>query len=360
MTRAINIAQSGGNNFTMRNRIINGDMRIDQRNAGASSTPPTGGTTASYTLDRWTVNTNISSAVSIQQNAGSVTPPFGFSNYLGATSLAATSVGASNYSLLEQRIEGFNFSDLAWGTASAQPVTISFWVRSSLTGTFSGSLQTSATRFYGYTYTINTANTWEQKTVTIIGDTVGATASGNTTSVYIRWSLAAGSSVVGSAGSWGGSTLLGVTGQTNFLATNGATFYITGVQLEAGTTATPFENRPYGMELALCQRYYYRLSGGGNTRHAIGGNGSLSQGFPTVFTKVTMRTQPSFSYSALSDFNIECITVGGSATPTSLSFNAGNLDTITIICQSSGSTTNTGIQLNGTGTNAWTAYSAEL
>ena len=264
--------------FGFKNRIINGAMMIDQRNAGASVTPATGGSTSSYTLDRWMLNTNISSAASIQQNAGSVTPPAGFANYLGVTSLAATSVGASSYSLLEHRVEGFNFADMAWGTASANPITISFWVRSSLTGTFGGCLQTSATRFYAYTFTINAANTWEQKTITIAGDTSGTPATGNTTALYVRWSIACGSTYRQATGSWSGTAALGATGQTDVLATNGATFYITGVQLEKGSTATSFDYRPYGTELALCQRYFQNIVAGYNGSAVSGtANGTMGQ-----------------------------------------------------------------------------------
>ena len=249
-----NLATYASTGIGFRNRIINGDMRIDQRNAGVSVTP-TGG---SYTLDRWRSEASAASKYSVQQNAGSVTPPTGFSNYLGVTSLSAYSVGATDEFLQRQNIEGFNFADLGWGTASAQAVTLSFWVRSSLTGTFGGSLQNSATsRNYPFSYTITAANTWEYKTVTIAGDTsgtwVGAT---NGVGVRVNFGLGVGTTLSAAAGAWTSSYASSATGSTSVVGTNGATFYITGVQLEAGTVASPFERRDYGRELMMCQRYY--------------------------------------------------------------------------------------------------------
>lgn len=261
---------SGGNTATInsmtptadslqgfRNRIINGDMRIDQRNAGASVTPSTVGS-HQYLLDRWFVLNTPGSKYSVQQNAGSVTPPTGFSNYLGCTSVSAYSIGSSEYQFVGQKIEGFNFADLMWGTANAKTVTLSFWVRSSLTGTFGGFLRNNANnRFYPFSYTINAANTWEYETITIAGDTTGTwVGATNGTGLDLNFSIATGSNFTGTAGAWTASAILAPTGQVSVVGTNGATWYITGVQLEVGSVATPFERRPYGTELQLCQRYY--------------------------------------------------------------------------------------------------------
>jgi hypothetical protein len=257
MSNAVSIAQSGANNVTMRNRLINGAMVIDQRNAGASITP----TTSTYSVDRWNATCTQSSKFSVQQNAGSVTPPAGFTKYLGATSLSAYSVSATDYFSLTQRIEGFNFADMAWGTASAATVTLSFWVRSSLTGTFGGALYNSAgNRSYPFSYTVSAANTWEQKSVTIAGDTTGTWLTDNGIGVYVSLGMGVGSTYSGTAGAWAGSFYTSATGATSVVGTNGATFYITGVQLEKGSAATPFEQRLYGTELSLCQRYYYRIT----------------------------------------------------------------------------------------------------
>jgi hypothetical protein len=256
---------NGGPIAGSRNRIINGDMRIDQRNAGASVTPANG----AYTLDRWQAIVSVTSKFSVQQNAGAVTPPAGFTNYLGATSLSAYSVGATETFALAQLIEGLNVSDLAWGTANAQPVTISFWVRSSLTGTFGGALRNSAVdRSYPFSYTISAANTWEQKTITVAGDTSGTWLTTSGVGVQVIFGLGSGSTRSGTAGAWAATNYTNATGATSVVGTNGATFYITGVQLEPGTVATPFERRSYGQELSLCQRYY--INGGTITQYAPG------------------------------------------------------------------------------------------
>ena len=244
----------------MVNRIINGDCRIDQRNAGASVTVVSTGS-VTYSVDRWFGYGTQASKFTVQQNAGSVTPPDGFTNYIGATSSASTSLGASDQFLLGQYIEGFNCADLGWGASGASTVTLSFWVRSSLTGTFGGTLNNDAyNRSYPFTYTISAANTWEQKSITITGDTTGTWLKTNGTGIRVIFGLGVGSTLSGTAGSWSGSTFVSATGATSVVGTSGATFYITGVQLEKGSTATSFDYRPYGTELALCQRYYEILN----------------------------------------------------------------------------------------------------
>jgi hypothetical protein len=243
---------SAVNSMGFRNRILNGDCRIDQRNAGASVTPT--GTT--YTLDRWALYPTQASKLSVQQ---STTAPAGFTNSALITSLSAYSVGAGDFFAFGQRVEGFNVADLGWGTASAQTVTLSFWVRSSLTGTFGGSLVNSAaTRSYPFTYTVNSANTYEQKTVTIAGDTSGTWVTNNGIGIALYFGLGVGSTYSGTAGAWSGNYYFAATGATSVVGTNGATFYITGVQLEAGSVASPFERRDYGRELMMCQRYYFK------------------------------------------------------------------------------------------------------
>jgi len=252
MTTSDGVSSSGLYGF--KNRIINGAMAIDQRNAGASVTPADN----TYTLDRYITAVSQSSKFSVQQNAGSVTPPAGFNNYLGVTSLSAYSVLAGDYFAIQQRIEGFNTLDFGWGAAGASTVTLSFWVRSSLTGTFGGCLANSAfSRSYPFSYTISSANTWEQKTITVAGDTSGTWLKTNGIGIRVNFALGYGATYGnGTAGAWVGSDLESVTGATSVVGTNGATFYITGVQLEKGSVATSFDYRPYGTELALCQRYY--------------------------------------------------------------------------------------------------------
>jgi len=255
MTQAVALAQqaSTGVSQGFKNRIINGAMVIDQRNAGASITP----TDSQYSLDRWRCALAQSAKYSVQQNAGSVTPPAGFTNYLGVTSLSAYSSGSSDYFGIDQSIEGFNTADLNFGSANAKTITISFWVRSSLTGTFGGSIRNSAlNRSYVFGYSISAANTWEQKSVTIAGDTsgtwIGAT---NGNGIRLWFDLGSGSSFNTAANAWTAGSFLTSSGNTSVVGTNGATWYVTGVQLEVGSTATSFDYRPYTTELQLCQRY---------------------------------------------------------------------------------------------------------
>jgi hypothetical protein len=285
------------NTFGFKNRIINGAMVIDQRNAGASVTPTTG----VYTLDRWLAAAySASSKFSVQQNAGSVTPPVGFTNYLGVTSLSAYSIVAGDFLCLTQSIEGYNIADLGFGTAQAKTICLSFWVRSSLTGTFGGALANSAgDRSYPFSYTISVANTWEQKSVTIAGDTTGTWLTTNGVGINLRIGLGVGSTYSGTAGAWAGSNFFSATGATSVVGTNGATFYLTGVQLEVGSTATSFDYRPYGTELQLCMRYYqtsYQGSavGSATTTNAIGFwyASTSNYGNLVVYLRTTMRSQP--------------------------------------------------------------------
>ena len=244
--------------YVLKNRIINGDFRIDQRNAGASIAT-TVDSAETYTLDRWYYRNLVASKYTIQQNAGSVTPPSGFTNYLGCTSTSAYTVAAGNFFTVGQYIEGFNASDLDFGKSTAKTITLSFWVRSSLTGTFGGVVANGGfSRCYPFSYTISTANTWTQISITIAGDTTGTWLTTTGIGLVVRFSLGAGSDWTATAGAWTSTAVVSATGATSVVGTNGATFYITGVQLEQNTTATPFERRMYGQELALCQRYFYK------------------------------------------------------------------------------------------------------
>jgi hypothetical protein len=280
--------------FGFKNRLINSAMMIDQRNAGASVTI-TGTSVNQYVLDRFYLRASSAtgSKVSVQR---STTAPAGFVNSQLITSLSSYTLGSSEHFGTTQAIEGFNIADLAWGTASASPITISFWVRSSLTGTFGGHITNSdSSNTYVYSYTINAANTWEYKTVTVSGATSGTWLSDNGVGLYLNFSVAAGSSLTRSAGSWG-TFARSVTGQTSLVGTNGATFYITGVQLEKGSTATSFDYRPYGTELQLCQRYFAKLNNDGSGGDVTFGTGIQQQLTASAFTvvyPVTMRAEPS-------------------------------------------------------------------
>jgi hypothetical protein len=282
--------------YGMKNRIINGDMRIDQRNAGASVV----GGNSVYPVDRFNYQvggTTDQLAFTGQQVTDA---PTGFINSVKTTVTTAESAweGAEIFAF-RQFIEGTNVADLAWGTAYAQTVTLSFWVKSSLTGTFGGSLRNSDnTRSYPYSYTISSANTWEQKSVTIVGDTTGTWLTTTGTGIQVNFCLGAGPDRVATAGSWQGLAAIGVTGQVMLGSTVGATFYITGVQLEKGSTATDFDRRPYGIELALCQRYCIKYGGASSYNHVGQGNAYSTSAvqFDVVFP-VAMRTNPSATTS---------------------------------------------------------------
>jgi hypothetical protein len=239
---------------SFKNRIINGAMTIDQRNAGASFNTPSG-LINTYSLDRWRIRGDTTGIMTVQQSS---VAPTGFSNSLSITTQTAdAAIGSTAIYLVQQLIEGYNCSDLNWGTANAKTVTMSFWVRSSLTGTFGGSLVNSAVdRSYAFTYAISVADTWEYKTITIAGDTSGVWQTTTDTGIWINFSMGAGSSRVGTAGAWGANPNFGATGQVAVISTLNATWQITGVQLEVGSTATSFDYRPYGTELQLCQRYF--------------------------------------------------------------------------------------------------------
>jgi hypothetical protein len=288
----------------MKNRIINGAMVISQRNGTSSVTPANG----DYTLDRWQANNGgVTGKFSVQQNAGSVTPPVGFANYLGVTSLSAYSVGTSDGFNILQKIEGFNFYDLAWGTANAKTITISFQVYSSLTGTFGGSIANSAlNRCYAFNYSIPVANTWTSISVTIAGDTTGTwTGATNGTALFVIFGLGAGSGDSIAAGSWGSTFGQQSTGSVSVVGTNGATWYVTGVQLEVGTVATQFEYRQYGTELALCQRYYWKNfpQVSGATLSTGGAFGDTSNMVGVFKFPVTMRAAPTCSQANTSVSN---------------------------------------------------------
>ena len=285
--------------ISFKNRIINGNMVIDQRNAGASTTPTASGL---YNLDRWKTILTQASKFSIQRNAGSVTPPAGFINYAGVTSLSAYSVVASDIFSFAQAVEGLNVADLGWGTANAKTVTISFWVRSSLTGTFSVTLSNaSQARSYPATYTISAANTWEYKTITVAGDTSGTWLTTNGIGVWLFFNLGSGSTFSATANAWGAGEIYAATGATSVVGTNGATFYLTGVQLEVGTQATTFTTAggSYGAELQLCQRYYWKnfpAQSGVNITLGICATNQLRS---TVWYPTIMRSAPTFSMSGL-------------------------------------------------------------
>ena len=277
------------------NRIINGAMVIDQRNAGASVTQ---GTSDTYSLDRFLGYGNITSKFTMQQSS---TAPAGFVNSVVITSSAATVVGSSDQYYFAQKIEGYNTADLGWGTANAKTVTLSFWARASVIGTYSVFLLNDGSAYsYVANYTISVADTFEYKTITIVAPTVGTWLTTNGLGIYLGWDLGSGSTFNQTAGSWQAANKRATSGSTQLVATSGATLYLTGVQLEVGSTSTSFDYRPYGTELQLCYRYCYALYKGDNIYYATAGYYTSTDLRTQIQMPVNMRTTPTISYTGYS------------------------------------------------------------
>ena len=292
-----------------KNRIINGGMVIDQRNSGAAVTINAASNT--YVIDRFFGYGQASDGIYTLQR--SATAPAGFANSVVATvTTIDNALGASQAYFVSQSIEGLNVADLAWGTASAATVTLSFWVRSSVTGTYGGAITNAGTaRSYPFTYTINSANTFEYKTLTIAGDTAGTWGMGTGIGLQIIWGLGVGSTLSGTAGAWAGAQYDSATSVTNLMATNGATWYLTGVQLEKGSVATGFDYRPYGTELALCQRYLPVIYGSASTSFGLG------QAYTTTAANYYFPLQVSTRVPATG------ISTSGTFSPTTAAFGSG-------------------------------------
>jgi hypothetical protein len=266
-------------------------MRIDQRNAGASVAI---NDATVYTLDRWRMAEVTDGAVTVQQVTDA---PTGFVNSLKITTTTADgTLGSTQYSFLKQAIEGFNVSDLGWGTANAKTVTLSFWVRSSLTGTFSGAfVNDGSNRNYIFEYSIASADTWEYKTIVVLGDTSGTWLTNNSAGIRLRFDYGSGSSFRGTANTWQAGNLIGSTGSVSVIDTLNATWFVTGVQVEAGTVATPFERRQFGQELALCQRYFEIV----NPVYLQAAQGAGGANIVSGFYKATKRATPTLSLTLL-------------------------------------------------------------
>ena len=340
--------------YVLKNRIINGDMVISQRGTSAVTIDQTGGT---YTLDRWYGRDDSDGAYSIQQVSDA---PTGFTNSLKITiTTIDSSLSAAQYGFVGQFIEGYNTADLSFGTASAKTLTLSFWVKGSVTGQFGGSITNSAQdRTYPFSYTILAANTWEQKTVTVTGDTTGTWLTTNGAGIGVNFAVGIGSNFLATANTWAGSFKMSATGQTNLYATSAATLQFTGVQLEIGSTATPFERRLYNQELANCQRYYYKnLPAAGSIGVSSGVMYNTALSISYIQFPISMRTAPTGSVSAVSDF--AAIGGGVSPAPTAMTFTTGTLSA-RIDCTLSGVTTGHGMTLQSSSSASFIAFTAEL
>ena len=258
MTKARQLADLGNayddGALSNRNLIINGSMAISQRNGTSVISPAPSGYGSA---DRFATFKSGAGTFSIQQSTDS---PSGFINSIKATVTSASTPSGTNYYLIQHAIEGQNFASLAQGTSDAKTFTLSFYVKSSITGTFSGSFRDSTPSIsYVFEYTINSVNTWERKTITVDGSSSGTFSTGNSAGAYLAFSLGQGTTFGSSTvGSWHSGNYHGSSSETKFIANANATFQITGVQLEVGDTATPFEHgKSYGQELLACQRYYF-------------------------------------------------------------------------------------------------------
>jgi len=274
--------------YSMKNRIINGAMQVAQYSTSSITAGNNGGTSNTYSaIDRWGYLSTQASKFSFQQLSAS--PPTGFYNYLGVTSSSAYTVLAGDIFTFNQVIEANNVADLQWGTANAKTITLSFWVQSSLTGTFGGCLKSYGNNYaYPFQYTISSASTWTFISLTIPGPTAGTWNTGNAGQIYCFWGLGVGSTFTSTAGSWQAGNYVSANSSVNVVSTNNATWNITGVQLEVGAQATSFDYRPYGTELFLCQRYYQL----GQTGAGPMSNTSITGAYISVPFNTAMRTTP--------------------------------------------------------------------
>jgi hypothetical protein len=363
---ATTLSASGASTFTnsapsvigglgFRNRIINGDMRIDQRNEGASVTL---NSSLFYNIDRWAAVTQTNSTGTMQRVADA---PSGFVNSLKYTVSTAQAPSAGNFNQFETKLEGLNVADFAFGTASAKTITLSFWVKSSLTGTFGLAIDNApgSIRNYVSQYTINSANTWELKSIVIPGDTSGTWATSNAAGIRVLFDLGSGSSQEGTANAWSTSNFRRVSGNVTLINNTAATWNLTGVQLEIGNAATEFERRPFGQELILCQRYLHRASyDSGNAFFAVGQTQSSTQVTYVYPFPVTMRATPTVTFSAAGNFFAQA--GGGNATPSAMASSDPTVNTTGIVATVSGATPGyASILIRQTGT-AFVQASAEL
>jgi hypothetical protein len=347
--------------ISFKNRIINSNMAIDQRNAGASVTCDNN---QAYAVDRFYAEDNSDGVFTVQQVADA---PAGFINSLKATiTTADSSLAGTQFAAICQQIEGYNFADFNFGAANAKTFTLSFWVKSSLTGTFGGSFRNSAdNRCFPFTYTISSANTWEQKTITVAGDTTGTWVTNNGIGLKVWFSLGAGATYSGTAGSWQSSLFVSATGAVSVIGTNSATFQVTGVQLEVGTQATTFTTAggSYGAELALCQRYYQQINGNavvGTALYGMMGSGIVFNSTSadiSIPLKVSMRATPTLAQSTT------VIQVGGTLYTTTSVSDAGSTPNVVFARVGNAGSMTVGYGANLSSNNSTSGYfsmSAEL
>jgi len=274
-----------------KNLIINGGMEVSQRGTGAGNAASAGQVVSCDQWKSWINGSGGSGAAFTLQQEFSVIPD-NFITSLKVDQTGTATLSGTQYNLIANYIEGYRIAHLGFGTAAAKTVTLSFWIRSSITGTFGGALSNGAqNRSYPFSYTIDNVNTWERKKITIPGDTTGTWARDNSRGFLLFFSLGTGPGYSGPEGVWAGATYLSPTGVNNWVGQS-STFYLTGVQLEVGKNATEFEHRSYGEELALCQRYYFKSTDYRQAGYSYAGNSSVDGMRVPYVWPVTMRANP--------------------------------------------------------------------
>ena len=346
----INEAGLNVNQYGNRNLIINGAMTVAQRGTSAVTA------TANFPVDRFRVDHSTDGAFTAQQSTD-VPSGQGFVNSIKyQTTTADSSLAADQFFYTRQIIEGLNSARLMFGSSSAKTLTLSFWVRSSLTGTFGGSVWNDGfNRSYPYSYTIDAADTWEKKTITFTGDTTGTWLTTNGRGINVGWGLGIGSDYLGTAGAWAASGLISPTGATSVIGTLNATWYITGVQLEVGDTATDFEHRTYGDELIKCKRYFTQWTGTANQTVGTGTVITGTTSFVDVQFPIEMRTGPTITQSSTYIYEPAASTVSSLGTIYNDESSAG-----VNITHSSGLTTGRAAMWNLTATGSYVRADAEL
>jgi hypothetical protein len=361
-TATINSYTPTESNMAGRNKIINGSMVFDQRNAGASVTLNTWG--GQFPVDRFRGNVRPSIGTISAQQSTVVPSGQGFYNSLKLTQASVTTEAANDVYSVVHNIEGYNIQEFQFGTAEAKELVLSFWVKSSITGTYSVSFSNELVdRSLIKEYTISAADTWQKISIPFSADSTGTWSASNSTGLRIFWDLGGGTDYRTTPNSWTSGDYRSSVNQVRWIDTSGATFYITGVQLEAGSVATPFERRQYGQELALCSRYFWKISGASANNYVGAGFCDSSTAVVTIVAyPVRMRAIPTLQTSGTaSDYNIRW--AGGNITT------CNNVPTGTDRTEmfaridasvSGGLTTGYGGVVRNANTNGFFAYTAEL
>jgi len=354
MSKAAELAALIGSQTALSNRnlIINGAFQVWQRATAATAV---GGSDVFNTVDRWSFWENTDGAFTTEQSTD-VPSGQGFAYSLKAACTSAdTSLAAGQFSLIGHKIEAQNLSQLNYGTSSAKTMTLSFWVKSNKTGTYCFSIEKDDETDYILIkeFSVSSADTWEKKTLTITPDSnikasAGAITNDNGLGLRLLWALALGTTYNSGSddGTWTDSTLFGTTNQVNWMDSDSNEFYITGVQLELGETATPFEHEDHGTTLRKCMRYFQLVDNG--IGKVTGLNNNVQMLIKAAFD---MRASPSMSVTTLrvtdcttSDYDDATVTVGGG----NINLRGGR----TSLGMSSTAAVGTVVMLLGTGTNA--------